>query len=128
HHHAPALGRHLPRLEAPVRHGLFGSLQREVDVLVTMSFGPGVFVRRPDLALDLARDLRADALHGDLLDLPDGHPSSAHAFPEGVEVRALGGDGAHACYYNPDRLSIRCGHESPSYPSRTHGAQRQGHV
>ena len=104
-HDAPALGRdRLTREDTAVRDGLLGRLQREVDHGLAVAVGIRVLVLGQDDVLDLAAELRAVAVHRQVLHLADHGPPAPDPFPERLERRALGRDRTHPCHDDPPRF------------------------
>ena len=104
-HQPPALRRHRVRVDPRRRDGLLGRLQRELVRPVGEAVGPAVVVRRLRHLLDLARDLGAQPLHGDVLHLADRDATVAHVLPERLGVGTLGRHRAQPDHHHSSRHS-----------------------
>src|SRR5205823_4265424 len=97
---APALCRHRPDAHAAAGHRLLRSTHGEVDRAVVEAVGGEVVVAGSEILAHLAAQLRAVALHGQVLDLLDRHDTAANAGPVGVEADSLRRDGAEARHHH----------------------------
>jgi hypothetical protein len=85
-------------VDAALLHGFLCGLQRVLHHRLAVAVGLRVVVLGRGLFLDDPAELRHQPVHRQMLDLADGDAAAAHALPQRLCARALGGDRAETGY------------------------------